>query len=115
MAAAQPPPAQGEICPDPTAHGHIPQRLQDQASKAALYVTQSERDTHPEPEQFSALGSDGKLSSAGGFIFIRLTEISFHDVSSPLRLDRRSHFPETRESTGSPFFPHRRHRHYHFR
>ena len=67
MAAAQQPTiAQGDLCPDPSAHDRDSSRLQDQASKAALYVTHPERDTEPNaPERPSALGPDGKLSSAG--------------------------------------------------
>ncbi|KAL1643468.1 Eisosome assembly protein [Diplodia intermedia] len=56
------PVASGEMaCPDPSAHARN-KRLQEQASTAALYVTQPERPTNI--EQQGPLGPDGKLSSA---------------------------------------------------
>lgn len=54
-----------EYCPDPSAHGHSGPRLQDQASKAALYVTNSERNSEKKESSIDALGPDGRLSSAG--------------------------------------------------
>ncbi|KAL9089553.1 MAG: hypothetical protein Q9159_002505 [Coniocarpon cinnabarinum] len=62
MAAAQPPVAQGDVCPDPTAHGRVPSLLQDQASKAALYVTQPDRDN--DHGRASPPEAEGKLSSS---------------------------------------------------
>jgi hypothetical protein len=52
-------------CPDPSVHESTARsaKLQDQASKAALYVTQPEKTT--EAYKVDALGPDGKLSSAG--------------------------------------------------
>ena len=56
----------GEVpCPDPSAHGQS-HKLSEQASTAALYVTDPAR--HAESRQAegkkSALGPDGKLSSS---------------------------------------------------
>ncbi|KAI7111401.1 hypothetical protein KC324_g19817, partial [Hortaea werneckii] len=52
----------GEPCPDPSAHGKT-SRLSEQASTAALYVTdpshRNSTSSKPNP-----LGADGKLSSA---------------------------------------------------
>ncbi|OJD32795.1 eisosome protein 1 protein [Diplodia corticola] len=54
--------ASGDMaCPDPSVHGRD-KRLQEQASTAALYVTQPERSANA--EQQDPLGPDGKLSSA---------------------------------------------------
>lgn len=54
-------------CPDPSVHEKDAgaARLQDQASKAALYVTHPENATDTGPPNIDALGPDGKLSSAG--------------------------------------------------
>ncbi|KAI6850181.1 hypothetical protein KC332_g1058 [Hortaea werneckii] len=54
----------GEPCPDPSAHGKT-SRLSEQASTAALYVTDpSHRNTPSPSSKPNPLGADGKLSSA---------------------------------------------------
>ncbi|WPH01154.1 Hypothetical protein R9X50_00398900 [Acrodontium crateriforme] len=51
-------------CPDPAAHKHA-SKLSEQASTAALYVTDPARNTNPRAaEKSNPLGPDGKLSSA---------------------------------------------------
>jgi len=55
----------GEVaCPDPSAHEKH-NKLSEQASTAALYVTHPERNTHPMEvaAKGEILGPDGKLSS----------------------------------------------------
>ncbi|KAI9663513.1 MAG: hypothetical protein M1831_002522 [Alyxoria varia] len=49
-------------CPDPSVHESHPSKLQDQASKAALYVTHPEKSVANDKD---VLDADGKLSSAG--------------------------------------------------
>ncbi|KAI7563734.1 hypothetical protein KC343_g7223 [Hortaea werneckii] len=54
----------GEPCPDPSAHGKT-SRLSEQASTAALYVTDPSHRNSPSPSSKpNPLGADGKLSSA---------------------------------------------------
>lgn len=57
--------AHGEVpCPDPSVHEKSSQ-LSNQASTAALYVTQSDRSSTPgsSANNGNPLGPDGKLSS----------------------------------------------------
>lgn len=51
-------------CPDPSVHEHH-NKLSEQASTAALYVTHQGRqtETHGASAQVNPLGPDGKLSS----------------------------------------------------
>jgi len=60
------PARKGEPCPDPSAHDHH-NKLSEQASTAALYVTDPARhaDQRANAPRDNALDSDGKLSSKG--------------------------------------------------
>ena len=56
----------GEVpCPDPSVHGHS-HKLSEQASTAALYVTDPARQAEARQAETkkNALGPDGKLSSS---------------------------------------------------
>jgi hypothetical protein len=56
-------------CPDPSAHHHPTKdnHLQNQASAAALYSTNATR--AKERRSINPLGPDGKLSSAGEYLY----------------------------------------------
>lgn len=58
-------------CPDPSVHERH-NKLSEQASSAALYVTHPERNVGSSHEsRESPLGPDGKLSSKGAFAVSR--------------------------------------------
>jgi hypothetical protein len=51
-------------CPDPSAHHTHNSALQNQASAAALYSTNSSKGHQHQAQSINPLGPDGKLSSA---------------------------------------------------
>lgn len=66
-------------CPDPSAHQHPHNpnaKLSEQASAAALYVTQPEKGTNPRE---NILGPDGRLSSKSECLHMRQTSCLITD------------------------------------
>ena len=68
----------GILCPDPSVHNTKNTALQEQASTAALYVTNSSRGTHVDN---CPLDADNKISSAGNVLHDSTTIFNFIDLT----------------------------------
>lgn len=109
MVGEKAPAAISSHCPDPSMH-QKQNKLSEQASSAALYVTNpnTKSERTPDPRE-DVLGDDGRLSS-------KSTSINISSISQAGRTDtdmtityRRRDFAKVRQTTGPAQFPQRRH------